>query len=216
MSAGETLLFTGDSITDCGRDRPVGMKAGLGAGYVSLVRALMGGFSPEHEMRILNTGISGNRVTDLEQRWDTDIMAHEPDWVSVCIGINDVWRHFDSRYEIKEHVDEVTFEATYRRLIQQTLPKVKGVVLMTPFYLELNLEDPMRKMMDRYSAIVCKLASENRCQFVDTQAAFDRYMQVQPTQRLCADRVHPNLTGHMVLARAFLEGVGFSWGAAAR
>jgi len=25
------------------------------------------------------------------------------------------------------------------------------------------------------------------------------------------DRVHPNLTGHMVIARAFLNAVGFEW-----
>lgn len=214
MSAGDTLLFTGDSITDCGRDRPVGVKNGLGAGYVALVRALIGAFFPEREVGIMNTGISGNRVIDLEARWDSDVLAYKPDWVSVCIGINDVWRYFDSEYEIKDRVDEQRYETTYRRLIEQTLPKVKGMVLMTPFYLELNLEDPMRKKMDRYSAIVRKLASEYNCVFVDTQAAFDRYLQVQPTQRLCPDRVHPNQTGHMVIARAFLEAAGFDWSAA--
>ncbi len=213
ISAGDRLLFIGDSITDCGRDRPVGMLAGLGSGYVNLVHGMMGAWRPEAEPVILNLGISGNRVTDLRDRWQQDVLDLKPDWISVMIGINDVWRHFDRPHEVQSQVGEETYEVVYDQLITQTLPHVKGMIILPPFYLEPNKDEPMRAMMDRYGNVARKLANKHGCLFGDVQAAFDRYMAVRPTQRLCGDRVHPGLTGHMIIARCFLETIGFNWSA---
>ena len=214
LEANQTLLFIGDSITDCGREKPLGMRgwAGLGNGYVSLVDSILPAFYPGSPICVLNTGISGNRVTDLQGRWKEDVIAHAPDWLSVMIGINDVWRQFDSR----PGADQVTldrFEIVYREILDATRAKVEGLVLMTPFFLEINQSDPMRAMMDQYGQAVQKMAAEYDAIFVDTQAAFDRYLKHQPTQSLCGDRVHPNGAGHMILARAFLESIGCDWGA---
>jgi lysophospholipase L1-like esterase len=46
---------------------------------------------------------------------------------------------------------------------------------------------------------------------VDTQAAFNRMLTAVHPMSLAWDRVHPNLTGHMVLARAFLNAIDFVW-----
>ena len=92
----QTLLMTGDSITDCERIRPLGfMHGGLGNGYVSMVDTMLNAAYPAEPVRVLNTGIGGNRVINLADRWQEDVLAHEPDWVSIMIGINDVWRQFD-------------------------------------------------------------------------------------------------------------------------
>jgi lysophospholipase L1-like esterase len=208
LENGQTILFTGDSITDCGRARPVGQGGGLGGGYVALVDSLLGAVYPQRGIRVLNTGIGGNRVIDLEARWQSDILDLKPDWLSIMIGINDVWRQFDSALN-PDQVDLQRYESTYRKILAQARPGLKGLVLMTPFYIEANPADPMRQMMDTYSAAAEKLADEFDAVFVDVQAAFDRYMEHRPTQALCGDRVHPNQTGHMLIARAFLDGVGF-------
>ncbi len=208
LSANQTILFTGDSITDCGRARPIGtMPNGLGDGYVSLVHALLHAVYPEQRLVVLNSGVSGNRVTDLEDRWPEDIMAHAPDWLSVMIGINDVWRQFDQGH--LKQIDRKRYEATYERILEKARPTLKGLVLMTPFYIEINPDDPMRAMMDQYGGIVRRLASRFDAVFVDTQAAFNAYLEHQPTQSLCGDRVHPNRIGHMILAHAFLAAIGF-------
>lgn len=213
LQKGQTILFTGDSITDCGRARPVGtMPNGLGDGYVSQVHSLVSAMLPAENIVILNTGISGNRVIDLEARWPEDILNHKPDWLSVMIGINDVWRQFDSASNSNQ-VDIKRYESTYRKILTSARPTLKGLVLMTPYFIETNPADPMRNMMDRYGAVVKKLASEFDAVFVDTQAAFNAYLQHQPTQALCGDRVHPNRIGHMIIARSFLTGVGFDWNA---
>ncbi len=211
FEANQNLLFIGDSITDCGRERPVGQRrwSSLGGGYVSFIDSILGAALPEVPVRVLNTGISGNRITDLEARWQGDVLDLEPDWLSVMIGINDVWRQFDAEPGTPQ-VDPEQFESVYRGLLAKTRPQLKGLVLMTPYFLETNRSDPMRAKMDLYGEITKKLAGEFDAIFVDTQAAFDHYLEHQPTQSLCGDRVHPNGVGHMILARAFLSAVGVS------
>jgi lysophospholipase L1-like esterase len=210
LEANQTLLFIGDSITDAGRGRPVGTsKSGLGGGYVGMVECILQATFPERRIRILNTGISGNRVIDLKDRWETDVLALKPDWLSVMIGINDVWRQFDSPLDPRQVlVDE--FETTLDALVKRARPGLKGVVLMTPYYIETHAQDPMRRRMDAYGAVVKKLAKQHAAILVDTQAAFDAYLKHRPTQELCGDRVHPNGVGHMILARAFLKAAGLS------
>ena len=208
FKANQTLLFIGDSITDCGREHPVGQRwNSLGGGYVSFVDSIMGAVIPGTPITVLNTGISGNRVTDLEARWQSDVLDLEPNWLSVMIGINDVWRQFDSESGA-EQVEPEQYELVYRSLLEKTRSQLDGLVLMTPYFLETNREDPMRLKMDAYGSITKKLAVQFDAIFVDTQATFDHYLANQPTESLCADRVHPNGLGHMILARAFLNALG--------
>jgi len=203
-----TLLFVGDSITDCGRDRESG-GTDVGAGYVAQVQALLDAHHPEAKIRYLNTGISGNRVTDLEARWDVDVLAHKPDWVSVMIGTNDVWRQFDK--PLMEQVLLPAYSEKLQGLVERTLPQVQGMIVMSPFFLETNVKEPMRKLMDRYGAATRAIAERNELRFVDVQAAFDAWLLHNHTSQLCADRVHPNAIGHNIIASAFLNAVGFEW-----
>jgi len=202
---GETILFTGDSITDCGRGRPIGRGAELGSGYVSLIDSCWAATNPEKVITVLNTGISGNRATDLERRWQSDVLDIAPNWLSIMIGINDVWRQFDN--SDVEQVGVELYEKVLRKLLEQTRNSLKGLVLMTPYFIEPDTSDPMRKQMDRYSSIVERLAGEFNAIFVNTQAAFDRYLLHRSLESLCEDRVHPNQTGHMIIAREFIDTV---------
>jgi lysophospholipase L1-like esterase len=88
---------------------------------------------------------------------------------------------------------------------------VKGLALMTPFYIEANRQDAMRARMDEYGAIVKQLAERHGTLFVDTQAAFDAALQAYYPATLGWDRVHPTHIGAMILARAFLTAIDFSW-----
>ena len=210
LEKNDTLLFIGDSITDCGRSRPIGEKSGLGNGYVSQINAILNGTRPHQPIRVLNTGISGNRVCDLKERWENDVIELQPDWLSIMIGINDVWRQFDDAQAPKQ-IGLTEYKETLRFLVKRTKTTLKGLVLMTPFYIEANKEDPMRAMMDQYSQVVRQIAEEQTSIFVDVQSAFDHYLIHQPTQSLCGDRVHPNSTGHLIIARAFLDSIGYQW-----
>jgi lysophospholipase L1-like esterase len=203
----------GDSVTDCERARPVGegLFGAIGKGYAANVDALLGAAYPDYAVRVVNVGSSGNNVRDLKARWQTDVLDLQPDWLSVMIGINDVWRQFDIPRQPEAHVLLDEYEATLDALIAQTVSRVTGIVLMTPFYIEPNPADAMRAAMDRYGAAVQRVAAKHGTRFVDTQAAFNALLAHCHSASIAWDRVHPNHIGHMVLARAFLQAVGFEW-----
>ena len=207
---GDTIVFIGDSISDYDRKRPVGegLFNGWGTSYVANVGALLGCMYPEMRIRVKNVGISGNQVRDLDRRWQTDVLDQKPDWVSVLIGINDVWRQFDSPLQTEEHVPLDEFEQTYEKLILRTLPHVKGMILMTPFFMEPSRQDAMRARMDEYGAVVKKLADKHGLVFVDLQTAWDRLFDHMHPCNIAWDRIHPNQTGHMYIAKQFLAAVG--------
>jgi lysophospholipase L1-like esterase len=216
IAANSKLVMIGDSITDCGRARPVGegRDAALGTGYVSLVDALLKTADPEPptaNIRVINMGISGNTVRDLRERWQTDVIDLQPDWLSIMIGINDVWRQFDKPLQTEVHVLLEEYGRILSELVASTRPTVQGLILMTPYFIEPNHNDPMRVMMDAYGQVVREVARANESVFVDTQAAFNRMLTAVHPMSLAWDRVHPNLTGHMVLARAFLDAIDFVW-----
>lgn len=207
------LVMIGDSVTDCERSRPIGegLFGALGKGYVSIVDGLINATYPELQIRTVNVGTSGNTVLDLQARWQTDVIDLKPDWLSIMIGINDVWRHFDVPHQKERHVDIEAYEKTLRELVEQTRPLVKGLVLMTPFYIEPNPQDAMRSKMDQYGAVVKQIAEETGSLFVDTQAAFEPVLQAYYPAYIAWDRVHPNNVGHTILAKAFLKAIDFAW-----
>ncbi|HEX5322285.1 MAG TPA: SGNH/GDSL hydrolase family protein [Capsulimonadaceae bacterium] len=213
LPQGTKLVMIGDSITDAGRLQPIGegLFDALGKGYVSFFDALLGAVYPDRAIRVLNMGTSGNTVRELKARWQTDVIDLKPDWLSIMIGTNDVWRQFDLPKMAGAGVDLDAYEATYEELIAQTKPILKGLILATPFYIEPNRNDAMRRRMDEYGAVVKRLAHKYDAVFVDTQAAFDEILNHYYAATLAWDRVHPNQTGHMVLARAFLNVLDFKW-----
>jgi lysophospholipase L1-like esterase len=207
------LVMIGDSITDAGRAQPIGEGLGetLGRGYVSLIDSLLGAAYPDLGIRVVNMGNSGNNVRDLQNRWQTHVLDLKPDWLSVMIGTNDVWRQFDLPRQPETHVLPDEYERTLDALIAQTAPTVSGLVLMTPFYIEPNLADAMRARMDEYGAIVRRLSEKHGTLFADTQAAFDAVLTTYYPATLGWDRVHPTQVGHMIIARAFLKAIDFAW-----
>jgi lysophospholipase L1-like esterase len=213
LKARQKLVMIGDSITDCGRLHPVGEgnSQALGQGYVALVDGWLRSVYPELGIRVVNMGIGGNTVRHLEQRWQLDVLDLQPDWLSVMIGTNDVWRQFDHPLQPELHVYPDEYERTLRKLVAASRPLLDGLVLMAPFYLEPNRDDPMRRRMDEYGSIVKRIAREFDAIFVDTQAAFDTLLTHTYPASIALDRVHPDLAGHTVLARAFLNAIGFDW-----
>ena len=213
FKAGQKLLFIGDSITDCNRTKTegAGVFGELGNGFVSYVNALLLAVYPELGLQVVNKGINGNTVRDIKRRWQEDVIVSKPDWLAIMIGINDVWRQYDTPHIKERHVYIDEYEETLRQLVRETKSSLKGLILMTPFYIESNEEDPMRRTMDQYGKVVWNIAEEEDCLFVDTQAAFNEVLKSLYPAALAWDRVHPSAAGHMILARAFLKEIGFNW-----
>ncbi len=218
LKPNQKLVMIGDSVTDVGRTQPFGegLFEPYGKGYVNLVNALLGAVYPDMQIRVVNVGCSGNTTRDLKTRWQRDVIDLKPDWVTCMIGINDVWRHYDMPWQKEVHVHEDEYEKNLDELTAQTMPHVKGFVLMTPYFIEPNANDAMRAHMDRCGAIVKKIAAKYKTHIVDTQAAINKALEFYYPGTLAWDRVHPSSIGHMVLARTLLNTLGFDWNHAAK
>ena len=126
---GETIVFAGDSVTDCGRKRPYGMGLweGLGNGYVRMVDSSLAIDYPERMLRIINVGESGAASKDMLANWEKNVEACKPDWVFVMIGANDVWRQFDEPNLDNSALMPDPYRANLEAVCERTLPNVKGM-----------------------------------------------------------------------------------------
>ena len=213
LEKNDFILFTGDSITDAGRKRPIGegLWEGVGNGFVRQVDNLLNAFYPELNIRIANTGTSGNTARDLMGRWQQEVLDLKPDLVVICIGVNDVWRQFDEPTLTYSHVLPEEYEAHVRQMLESGKTAFKkGMILMTPYYMEPLKEDIMRKRMDEYGAICKKLAAEYDIPCIDLQALFDDYFTKRHSSYITWDRVHPSGPACTLMAKAVLEKLGLT------
>lgn len=209
----DRIVFAGDSVTDMGSVNPVGegLFDNVGRSYVRVIENMLAVYYPERRIRVTNSGISGNTSRDLLQRFDRDVVDLKPDWVSICIGINDVWRQFDSPAILSDAVDTEEYEKNVEQMILKVKDSVKGIFILTPYYMEPNREDMMRKRMDEYSAICKKLADKYGCIFVDFQKMYEDYCKIRHSSYIAWDRIHPNQVGATLMAREFLKKCEFEY-----
>lgn len=194
------ILFQGDSITDCDRDR--NQFKNLGTGYPYFLSSLMKYKHPDKAYTYLNRGISGNRIVDLYARMKEDIINLHPDVLSILIGVNDIWHEFSC----KQGVDSEKFEKIYIMLlseIKEALPELQ-IVLMEPFVLRAgerseNWNKWKTEMAVRQS-IVHRISKEFETVYVPLQDKFNQSSEVLNPSHWAADGVHPTDAGHMLIA----------------
>ncbi len=204
LSAGDKMLFMGDSITDCGRSG--GPKEGpdpLGEGYVRFFADILCAARPELKVECVNKGISGNTVIDLAERWDRDAVSERPGWLSVMIGINDIHRHLRG---METGIPPARFRSEYDALLEKTVSATGcRLVIMALFYISIDGDgDPLRKkvveLLPEYLSVTADMAKKYGAVHVKTHEAFLTQLKYRPAEVFCPEPVHPNRTGHMVIA----------------
>lgn len=202
----KTVMFTGDSITDCNRARPVGCGAGqLGDSYVGNIFVQTWANDPCANIKFYNSATSGDTSRSLRARWNDEVLAYPTDYIFIMIGVNDCWREFDSQpYEgnapsPEEYRDNIVY------MIETALAKNSKPVLVSPYFLELNKKDGMRAKCDTLNSLLRALALQYNIQYIDVQAVMDAYMEKASSYYLSGDRVHPKAIGKQIIARTIQE-----------
>jgi lysophospholipase L1-like esterase len=200
---GQVVLFQGDSITDCGRERSD--MTSLGSGYASVISKMYGLLFPDTKVTFVNKGISGNRIADIVARYEEDVKAINPDIISVLIGINDTWRRYDSN----DPVSAQDFEKSYRELltrVKKDFPNCR-IMIMEPFLLY-SLPDraQWREDLDPKIQVARNLAKEFADYYLPLDGIFAKAEVEQYTcHQLAADGVHPSALGHGIIAEEYLK-----------
>lgn len=204
FNAGEKIVFIGDSITEDNRFQD---EDGLGTGYVRHIHDYFALRHPELRLHIVNKGISGNRVIDLKERWERDVIKERPDWLSISIGINDVWRQLDSP-DI-EQVSPAAFMDVYRTLMQTTKDKTNArLIILEPTVIEENEDSQGNKLLKEYVAITGMLSREFADIHVPMHEKFIEYIRAFPVNKLTTDGVHMNPLGSKLMSLIWLESLG--------
>jgi lysophospholipase L1-like esterase len=200
---GQVVLFQGDSVTDCGRDRTD--LNSLSEGYPGIVAKIYGLLFPDTKVTFINKGISGNRVIDLLERYEEDFKKINPDFLSILIGINDTWRRFDSN----EPTSAEAFESTYRELltrVKKDMPNCK-ILLIEPFVLNAMPDRASWRVdLDPKIQVIRKLAKEFADYYIPMDGILAKAEVEQYTcQQIAADGVHPTALGHGIIAEEYMK-----------
>ncbi len=211
LKNGAVILFQGDSITDGNRGRNADPNHIMGHGYAFSIANRVGADHPEKKYQFYNRGISGNKVNDLESRWQSETLDLKPDVLSIMVGVNDSSSVVFKREPI---ITIEKYEETYTSLLEQTKAAFPNIlfVLCEPFILKggrvTENWDAYHSDIVKRQAIVQKLATKFEAVFVGFQEVFDKACEKATADYWIWDGVHPTVTGHELMAREWLKQVG--------
>jgi len=205
---GLVFLFQEDSITDGNRGRNADPNHIMGHGYAFAIASRVGADFPAAGYSFYNRGISGNRIPDLQNRWQTDTLDIRPDVLSILIGINDTAASVENKPGAQSIED---FETGYRKLLEDTkLIKPNVIfVLGLPFVYPVgrrkeNWEQWKDGVLQR-SEKVKKLAAAFNAVLVDYPAVFDKAITKAPPEYWIWDGIHPTVPAHELMAREWIK-----------
>jgi lysophospholipase L1-like esterase len=209
LKPGQTLLFTGDSITDCGRR---GAEAPLGNGYARMCTDLIVARYPQHLLKVINTGISGNTVRDLRNRWSDDVIRHQPDFLSIMIGINDVHRYL---HKAETSVSPEEYADLYDHILTRVAKETRArLILIDPFYISTerdgtSFRQTVLDTLPKYIKTVHAMVKKYKTRHVKLHEIFAAQLKHHAPDRFCPEPVHPTPSGHLVMAHAWLKEMGW-------
>ena len=201
----KTFVFQGDSITDAGRSRD--NDDYRGNGYPTLVAARLGADHPG-EVRFLNRGVSGDRVVDVNSRIKRDLINLKPDYLSILIGINDVWHELGGN---RNGVANPKYFHTYCEIIEEVQTMCPGVTIfiLEPFVLKAAATENDWGVFRSETALRAQsakaVAEKYGLIFVPLQDKFDALCEKADPSYWLLDGVHPSAMGHQVIADALCE-----------
>ncbi len=199
------ILFMGDSITCAGRTSD--SDCHLGYGYATLISAALGHDKPNCYI-FQNRGVGGNRVTDILARIKKDIINLAPDYMSILIGVNDVWHEMYGRCD---GVEQELFEQYYDMLISQIIkscPNTK-IMIIEPFLLHGTATDgewdTFRAEVEKRAEAAKRISDKFDLPFVPLMKRFDDAATIASPEHWTLDGVHPTASGHEIIKRAWLD-----------
>jgi lysophospholipase L1-like esterase len=200
------IVTLGDSITE-GGGRP--------GGYVWLIDHALRILYPDRKIEVVNAGISGHKSSDMLARFQRDVLDKKPDFVTISVGINDVWHGFTPEHPAGYGPNRVPPD-DFRRNVAAMLDAAKKVgakvVLFTTTIFEDEPGSARNLRVSFYNDALRGLAKEYGATLADQNLAFMiAWERNRPRNvRLTSDQVHLAAPGDRLMARTALVAMGVS------
>ncbi len=208
LAKNQVILFQGDSITDSGRnkeDQGFNTARNLGSGYPMLAGAALLNKYEALNLKIYNKGISGNKVYQLAERWNTDCLDLKPDVLSILIGVNDIWHKLNGTYSGTPEIYRTDYIALLERT-KNTLPDIK-LIICEPFAVKgvKAVDDKWYPEFYEYQKAAKEIANKFKATFIPFQSVYDEAQKRAPGAYWTGDGVHPTLAGAQLMAKAWMK-----------
>jgi lysophospholipase L1-like esterase len=196
IKPGDQIVAIGDSIT-------------AGGGYLRDIDAVLAQQYPDLKIpKVINKGISGQKAEDLVQRFDKDVVQLKPAFVTISIGINDVWHRLGNPHDEKVLA---TYEENVAKMVDAAQKAGIKVILLTPTVIQEKPAEEGNKRLLMYVAAEKKIAAEKKCQLVDLHGMFLTALKKKPAGQgnwLTSDGVHMKPLGDAAMAAGVLRALG--------
>lgn len=203
----KTFVFQGDSITDSERNR--GNDWNLGYGYADLVASELNYRRP-NEFNFINRGVSGDKVSDMYSRIKRDTIDFRPDYLSILIGVNDVWHPLNDEDQTGGFSAE-RYTQLLSMFIEDVLSVKKDTViaLLEPFVLDgcatHEKIDAFNEGVSERAKAAKAVAEKYNLIFVPLQEVFNEKLKLAPADWWLIDGVHPTHAGHQLIANELIK-----------
>ncbi len=204
----KTFLFQGDSITDSGRGRGEN-DWNIGYGYPDIVASELS-YKHPNELRFINRGVSGDKSAQMYARVKADAIDLSPDYLSILIGVNDVWHPLSDSSGRKGYSVE-RYTQLLSMFIEDILEAKKDTVIaiLEPFVLDGTathdkIDDFVSGVSERAKAAKA-VAEKYNLVFVPLQEEFNKKLELAPSGWWLIDGVHPTYAGHKLIANELIK-----------
>lgn len=193
----KTILFLGDSITDCCHSFD---PDNLGYGYVRLISEKI-----SDDIKCINKGIDGFTVPALRRLWKTQCLSLSPDMITILIGINDLAVIKNTGMDFAQGIEH--FTNNYREILEEIrLMTDCPIILMEPFIFPYPAEYALwEPELHKISKAISQLATQYHAQFLPLWDTLASAAKVHGYRKLTTDGIHLTRPGHEIVAEKLLE-----------
>jgi len=207
LADGDTVVFLGDSIThQCL--------------YTQYIENFFFTRFPDRRIRFHNAGVSGDSAADALVRLDADVLAQNPRYVTILLGMNDgAYVDLDPalftryRQDMTDLIDRIEEAGATPVLLSPTLFDHHQLSLRrddeTFRFADKEFSENYNAVLAYYGTWVRETAGRRRLPFVNLWGPLGdltfRERRTDPDFTLVEDAIHPGAAGHAVMAYSILS-----------
>lgn len=195
INKGSKVLFQGDSVTDCYRDK---------SDYYSLGKShakIISDYLEKYDVSVFNRGVNGNKVNNLLDRFNSDFLDINPDVLFILIGVNDTWHDFPNCKST------AVFKKEYEELILLIKEQIDcEIILLEPFILGFDKSYTcMISDLESKISVIKELSDKYSLKYISFKNDFENVINEDNVYSYTVEGIHLLEKGYEILSNKILS-----------